>query len=151
MRGRLMRWLPPVYTPCSYTEILTWDVDLRICFFALVLLLVWVLMWKKTANNYFLLIFIYTIMNFFPGGGTTTTTRHFAAWEQTTHFPRGHHTHPLLAASASLNSSSPLIRPIPNRLASPPRSPLLTSEAKPSLTSSPQGLNLIKLGKIYTC
>ena len=83
------------------------------------------------------------------GGGTTTTTRHFAAWEQTTHFPtRGHHTHPLLAASASLNSSSPLIRPIPNRLASPPRSPLLTSEAKPSLTSSPQGLNLIKLGKI---
>ena len=87
-------------------------------------------------------------MNYFPGGGTTTTTRHFAAWEQTTHFPRGHHTHPLLAASASLNSSSPLIRPIPNRLASPPRSPLLTSEAKPSLTSSPQGLNLIKLGKI---
>ena len=85
--------------------------------------------------------------NFISGGGTTTTTRHFAAWEQTTHFPRGHHTHPLLAASASLNSSSPLIRPIPNRLASPPRSPL-TSEAKPSLTSSPQGLNLIKLGKI---
>jgi len=77
-------------------------------------------------------------------GGTTTTTRHFAAWEQTTHFPRGHHTHPLLAASASLNASSPsLIRPIPNRLASPPRSPL-TSEAKP--LASPQGLNLIKLG-----
>ena len=79
-------------------------------------------------------------------GGTTTTTRHFAAWEQTTHFPRGHHTHPLLAASASLNSS-PLIRPIPNRLASPPRSPL-TSEAKSSL-ASPQGLNLVKLGKKY--
>ena len=57
------------------------------------------------------------------GGSTTTTTRHFAAWEQTTtHFnPHGQHSHPLLAASISLNNS-PVIRPIPNRLSSPPES-----------------------------
>ena len=103
----------------------------------------------------------------FPaGGGTTTTTRHFASWEQTTtHFPPsnqnrdssrsavaasalhgsggggiGHHNHPLLAASASLNS--PVIRPIPNRLASPPESKLSVSPHHILPSSA------VKLGKL---
>ena len=110
----------------------------------------------------------YLFCYFFPaGGGTTTTTRHFASWEQTTtHFPPsnqnrdsssrsavaasslhgsggggiGHHNHPLLAASASLNS--PVIRPIPNRLASPPESKISVSPHHILPSSA------VKLGKL---
>ena len=79
---------------------------------------------------------------------TTTTTRHFAAWEQTTttHFPNrglegGQHSHPLLAASISLNS--PVIRPIPNRLASPPESKVSVPNHVIKLETPPPPLPLL--------
>ena len=76
--------------------------------------------WLFCKGNFASLLCIWRLKNAFLGS-TTTTTRHYAAWEQTTttHFQPGHHSHPLLAASLSLNNS-PVIRPIPNRLASPP-------------------------------
>ena len=87
----------------------------------------------------------------------TTTTRHFATWEQTTthHFRGGDGQNPLQSATGGISpitgGNAAVIRPIPNRLSSPP----LTTVVPPMLgydQSTPKTLlspnqSSVKIGK----